>query len=138
MRRRGPKIILAALIACLPLSLLAKKPWKTLNDPTLADAPAKARSLENPYAGKPEAVQAGKKLYARHCASCHGEEARGRDKAPSLRSSVVGAAAPGALFWFLKNGSLKKGMPAWSRLPDQQIWQLVSYLQTLREHPDSP
>ena len=126
------KIIIAALTACLPLSLIAKKPWKAYNDPTLADAPAKARSLENPYAGKPEAVQAGKKLYTRHCASCHGADAKGREDAPSLFSAEVQNATPGATFWFLKNGNLKGGMPSWSRLPDQQLWQLVSYLQTLR------
>ncbi len=42
-----------------------------------------------------------------------------------------GAAPPGVLFWFLKNGNLKEGMPSWSRLPDQRRWQLVTYLQTL-------
>ena len=126
------KIVLAALIACLPLSLIAKKPRNTENDPTLADAPAKAQSLENPYAGKPEAIQAGKKLFARNCASCHGAGARGREDAPSLYSPQVQNASPGAKFWFLKNGNLKGGMPAWSRLPDQQLRQLVSYLQNLR------
>lgn len=130
------KTILAALVASLPLTLVAKKSRKAYNDSILADAPAEARSRKNPYAGKPEAVQAGKKLYARHCVSCHGDDAKGRDDAPSLFSPEVQNATPGAKFWFLKNGNLKRGMPSWSRLPDQQIWQLVSYLQTLRETGD--
>jgi hypothetical protein len=45
---------------------------------------------------------------------------------------MVQQAAPGALFGFLKNGSLKGGMPSWSRLPGQQLWQLTTYLRTLR------
>jgi len=126
------KIILGALIACLPLSLVARKPRKAYSDPTLADAPAKVQSLENPYAGKAEAIQAGRKLFARNCASCHGADAKGRADAPSLYSPEMRNATPGAMLWFLKNGNLKGGMPAWSRLPDQQLWQLVSYLQTLR------
>lgn len=40
-------------------------------------------------------------------------------------------APPGVLFWFVKNGALKEGMPAWSRLPDQRLWQIVTYLQTM-------
>ncbi len=125
------KILLAALIASLPLTLIAKKPRTAGDDPLLADAPAKVQSLRNPYAGNPEALQAGKKLFARHCASCHGADAKGHEDAPSLYSSQVQTATPGAMFWFLKNGNLRGGMPAWSKLPDQQLWQLVTYLQSL-------
>lgn len=126
------KILIAALIACLPLSLIAKKPQTPANDPVLADAPAKAQTLVNPYASKPEAVQAGKKLFARHCASCHGVDARGHEDAPSLYSPEVRNSTPGAKFWFLKNGNLRGGMPAWSKLPDQQLWQLVTFLESLQ------
>ncbi len=75
---------------------------------------------------------AGEKLYKRHCAECHGEDGGGRDKAPDLHSPVIQIASPGRLFWFLKNGNLKEGMPSWSNLPDQQRWQLVTYLQRLQ------
>ncbi len=97
----------------------------------LARAPAAARQRKNPYVGRPEAVLAGKNLYQRHCAQCHGDDGKGRNKAPDLHAPVVQESTAGALFWFLKNGNLKKGMPSWSRLPDQQVWQLVSYLQML-------
>jgi len=126
------KILLAALIACLPLTLIAKKTRGAWDDPLLSDAPAKVQSLVNPYAGKPEALQAGKKLFARHCASCHGDDAKGREGAPSMHSPEMRAATPGAKFWFLKNGNLRGGMPAWSKLPDQQLWQLVTFLQSLQ------
>lgn len=97
----------------------------------LAGAPVAARNWPNPYAGQLEAVLAGKKLYRRHCADCHGEGGRGQEDAPDLRTPMVQSAPPGVLFWFLKNGDLKDGMPSWSRLPDERRWQLVSYLQTL-------
>lgn len=98
----------------------------------LRKAPPEADSWKNPYAGNTQAARAGKKLYLRHCAECHGPEGRGRDKAPDLHSPVIQRASPGVLFWFLRNGNLKEGMPSWSRLPDPQLWQLVTYLETLR------
>jgi mono/diheme cytochrome c family protein len=79
----------------------------------------------------PGAVAAGRKLYLRHCAECHGGDARGGPRAPSLDTRRVGEAAPGDLFWFLTNGSLRAGMPAWSRLPAAQRWQLTAYLKAL-------
>lgn len=96
------------------------------------DVPAKASARKNPYEGQDAAVQAGAKLFRRYCAKCHGEDAGGTDEAPDLASPVVQGASPGALFWFLTNGDLRSGMPSWSALPEQQRWQLVSYLQTLK------
>ena len=101
-------------------------------DVRLAAAPASVATLRNPYEGQPEAVLGGKKLFRRHCAECHGREGHGQGKAPDLRSAPVQNAPPGVLFWFLKNGNLREGMPSWSRLPDQRLWQLVAYLKTLR------
>jgi mono/diheme cytochrome c family protein len=31
----------------------------------------------------------------------------------------------------LTNGVVRKGMPVWSRLPEPQRWQLVSYIKSL-------
>ena len=96
------------------------------------NAPAAARGWKNPYEERSDAAEAGAKLFRQHCAGCHGDDARGQGKAPSLRSEPVEDAPPGVLFWFLKNGNLRHGMPSWSGLPDQQRWQLVSYLQQPR------
>jgi len=131
MKTYRVSLILSAFLLTTLLAWSAKQPKEAALGSELARATAAARKRPNPYAGRAEAVLAGRNLYARYCAQCHGDEARGRDKAPNLRSPVVQDAAPGALFWFLKNGNLKEGMPAWSRLPDQQLWQLVSYLGTL-------
>ncbi|HXB57404.1 MAG TPA: c-type cytochrome [Vicinamibacteria bacterium] len=94
-------------------------------------APSTAASRSNPFAGDPSAIRAGHKLYLRHCAECHGDDARGRGKAPPLLSRRVQGAPPGDLYWFLTNGDLGAGMPSWSRLPDARRWQLVTFLKTL-------
>ena len=97
----------------------------------LTKAPAKAAALRNPLETDPEAVAGGAKLFERHCAECHGPNADGGKKGPSLRAGEVQQSSPGALFWVLSNGVVRKGMPVWSRLPEPQRWQLVSYIKSL-------
>jgi mono/diheme cytochrome c family protein len=96
----------------------------------LRKAPEKAVSRTNPLENDPEAVAAGKLLFADHCAECHGDDAKGGRKAPSLRVSEVQNATPGTLFWLLTNGVVRKKMPAWSKLPEPQRWQLVRFLKS--------
>jgi mono/diheme cytochrome c family protein len=97
----------------------------------LAKAPEKARGRTNPLEADPDAVAAGRKLFEGHCAECHGETAAGGKKAPSLRAQEVQQATPGAIFWVLTNGVVRRGMPVWSKLPEPQRWQIVSYLKSL-------
>jgi mono/diheme cytochrome c family protein len=97
----------------------------------LTKVPDSARLRQNPVVGDRDSVAAGAKLFQQNCASCHGKTAQGRDKHPSLHSERLKGATPGELEWLLKNGSLKNGMPSWSRLPEAQRWQLVTYLKSL-------
>ena len=98
----------------------------------LSKAPEKARSRQNPLAGDETAVAGGRNLFERHCAECHGLSAEGGKKGPSLVVPEVQDATPGAVFWVLTNGVVRRGMPVWSKLPEAQRWQLVSYLRTLK------
>ena len=97
----------------------------------LKHVPESYRKLTNPYAGQSDAVTGGARLFAEHCAACHGEDAGGRGKKPSLRSTRVQQAADGELFWLLKNGNLSRGMPTWSALPEQSRWQIIAYVKSL-------
>jgi mono/diheme cytochrome c family protein len=104
----------------------------------LTKAPAKASARRNPLEHDRDAVAAGAKLYALHCAECHGETGEGgkaAKKGPSLRADEVQQAAPGTLFWLLTNGVVRRGMPVWSKLPEPQRWQLVSYIKSLSANP---
>jgi mono/diheme cytochrome c family protein len=101
----------------------------------LAKAPKKDAARRNPLAADTGAVAAGAKLFALHCAECHGDTADGK-KGPSLRADEVQQASPGTLFWLLTNGVVRRGMPVWSRLPEPQRWQLVSFIKSLS--PQAP
>jgi len=107
----------------------------------LSKAPQKARAKRNPLEKDPDAAAAGRILFEQHCAECHGGAAQGGKKGPSLRVADVQDAEPGALFWILTNGVVRKGMPVWSKLPEPQRWQIVSYIRSLGVAPaqaDSP
>lgn len=101
----------------------------------LTRVPRKDGERESPLANSPAAAEIGERLFRQHCAECHGETAEGRNGKPDLlHSSHVAQATQGQLFWLLTNGSLKNGMPSWSRLPEQQRWAIVSYLKTFDSH----
>jgi len=97
----------------------------------LAKAPQKARAKRNPLQTDPDAVDAGRNLFEQHCTECHGDFAEGGRKGPSLLVGEVQNAEPGAIFWILTNGVVWRGMPVWSKLPEPQRWQLVSYIKSL-------
>jgi mono/diheme cytochrome c family protein len=101
----------------------------------ISKAPEKARAKRNPLEKDPEAVAAGRILFEQRCAECHGDHADGGKKGPSLRASEIQNAEPGAIFWILTNGVVRKGMPVWSKLPEPQRWQLVSYIKSLSVVP---
>lgn len=101
----------------------------------LKKVPAKDRARSNPYANSSDAAAAGAKIFAENCAQCHGADAEGsmhrKQYRPNLHSDRIKDAKPGELFWILTNGTLRNGMPSWSRLPEPQRWQLVTYLKSL-------
>lgn len=112
----------------------ASSPKSQAENPVYAElgkAPEKARAKRNPLEHDKDAVAAGRNLFDQHCAECHGDGAQGGKKGPSLRAEEVQNAESGAIFWLLTNGVVRKGMPVWSKLPEPQRWQLVSFLKSL-------
>jgi mono/diheme cytochrome c family protein len=95
-------------------------------------APEKARLRQNPFEHDPDAILAGGKLFERNCAGCHGLKGEGGKRAPSLLREEVQQATPGTLFWILTNGVVWQGMPVWSKLPEPQRWQIVTFLKSFK------
>ena len=98
----------------------------------LTGVPQKAREKPNPLENDSDSPLAGGKLFEQHCAACHGMKAEGGKRGPSLLREEVQQATPGALFWILTNGIVRHGMPVWSKLPEPQRWQIVSFLKSFK------
>jgi mono/diheme cytochrome c family protein len=89
---------------------------------------------------------AGIKLYAQHCAFCHGTAAgdpsatplaKGEyPRPPQLATDGVEDDSEGVSFWKIKHGIRLTGMPAWSgALSDEQIWSLALFLKHMDKLP---
>jgi mono/diheme cytochrome c family protein len=122
------------LLWVLALPLCALMAWAAADGAWLAQVPAKDHEKINPLAADPDAIAAGKNIFEEHCAKCHGANAEGTKKRPSLRSErVQRQATAGDVHWLLVNGNMKKGMPSWAKLPDPQLWQVICYLKSMHE-----
>ena len=93
-------------------------------------APAATAAMENPFPG-PQDAQAGRQLYRKSCAVCHGLKGEGLGNIAALAKGPTQTAAPGQLYWFITHGDKDNGMPAWNRLADQQRWQIVTFLKNM-------
>jgi len=105
------------------------------NYEALSHVPDRDKARMNPLDGDPDAIQAGEKLFMQHCVECHGDNLGGTSRGINLMDEEVQEASPGAIFWILTNGVVRRGMPVWSRLPEPQRWQLVAYLKSVVGEP---
>jgi cytochrome c oxidase cbb3-type subunit 3 len=106
--------------------------FATSNGAWRSNVPQRDRERVNPYRDQPDAVAAGRRIFLDHCAHCHGQDAEGTKKRPSLKSSrVQHEATDGDLHWLLVNGNRSQGMPSWVKLGDPQIWQVICYVKSL-------
>jgi len=126
--------ILAALFSLLMFAAVAAGQnllyWP---DPTWR-APHGMAAKPNPLADNPQAMPGGRKLFLRNCAECHNKDGTGVPKkhAADLQLPIVQQQSDGALFWKITNGNTGRGMPAFSKLPERERWQLVLFLRTLK------
>ncbi len=117
------------ILTMLTLTVLA---FGVADGSWMRHVPAKDHDRKNPYEGQADAVAAGRLVFEDHCSKCHGENAEGTKKRPSLRSArVQQEATEGDLHWLLVNGNMARGMPSWSKLGDPQIWQTIRYVKSL-------
>jgi mono/diheme cytochrome c family protein len=95
-------------------------------------APARqADTTRNPLAADAAAAAAGGASYERTCLSCHGPAGQG-DRGPALNTGrFTHGSEDGDLFHAIRAGITGTQMPAFARLSDTEVWQLVSYLRSL-------
>jgi mono/diheme cytochrome c family protein len=105
--------------------------------------PPDAADEKNPFAGDPKAVETGKTLFKKQCERCHGPGGKGDgpDADPDIQEDMdltvarrAGRNPDGVVFYKMWNGRAKPKMPSVKDdLTKDQAWQIVSYVQTLRQ-----
>ncbi|MEO6435990.1 MAG: cytochrome c [Tepidisphaeraceae bacterium] len=97
-------------------------------------APARAARKKNPIAADEKSLAAGKAVYVKECASCHGETGKGdgsaakdlNPKPRDLRVPKMWEQTDGSLFWKLTEG--KKPMPSYDKLlSEDDRWHVINY-----------
>ena len=100
---------------------------------------AEAQKLKNPEANNAETIDAGKKVYARYCASCHGPQGKG-DGGMALSGGTPSdltdetwdyGSTDGEIFVAIKDGVSADMLAYKDKLNDKQIWQVVTFLRSI-------
>ena len=88
-----------------------------------------------------ETQQAGGVLFAAHCTLCHGATGDGRgQRREGMNPRPANLTLPpwsepanaGRTFLAIRNGVPRTAMPAWPTFTDEQVWQVVAYITTLK------
>lgn len=100
--------------------------------------PVIARFARNPTPDTPETIAAGRGLYERNCAICHGIGGRGDGPAaltlnprPFDLIIHVPQHAQGEIHYWITQGIGGTSMPGWPQLTDTERWQIVRHLYDL-------
>ena len=111
---------------------------KTESTGALSPVPADYAGLTNPLST--DAAMVGAEVFTNNCAACHGQQGHGDgpastalDPAPKNLPELGTIVADDYLFWRISAGKQGTAMTAWKGvLTDEQIWQVVSYIRTLK------
>ena len=105
------------------------------------EVPAKYEKMKNPTTSDKASLKVGKKLYNKHCKSCHGSEGLGDGSKAAQLDTPSGdftadsfvTQSDGALFYKSKIG--RDDMPSFEKkIPyDEDIWHVVNYMRTMAE-----
>jgi len=112
---------------------------------TTVSAPDGISKLKNPLMPSSKNLFAGESFFQTDaqptaCKVCHGLTGNGMGMmAPGLNppprnftcTETMEKISDGQMFWIIKNGSHDTGMPNYTSLKDEHIWQIIIYLRTL-------
>ena len=98
-----------------------------------------AQKIKNPEPQNSESIDAGKKLYQRYCAACHGPSGKG-DGGLALSGGEPSDLTDGAwdygstdgeIFVVIRDGVSADMLAYKEKLTEKQIWQVVNYIRSI-------
>src|SRR5262245_43443463 len=132
MSLRNSRIIWLALVLVMTGLFLAPRAQGPRRN-------AEAQKLKNPEPRNAESVDAGKKLYQRFCAACHGPNGKG-DGGLALSGGEPSdltddawdyGSTDGEIFVVIRDGVSADMLAYKERLNEKQIWQIVNFIRSI-------
>lgn len=117
------------LVMIAALSLVSAAALHAATAPAAGGLPP-GRDATNPFAGKPETVKEGEKLFDEKCSECHMDGTGGAG--PNLTDDTwTYGGSDAEVFETIAYGR-KGGMPSWkSELGADNIWKIIAYIRSL-------
>lgn len=148
MRKQGAKLrasktSVASMLAFFALLPLLVAGGQELHPVTPHRHP-EAQKLKNPVPSDAASIEEGRKLYLRHCASCHGPSGKG-DGSMALAGGTPAnltdeswdhGSSDGEIYVVIRDGTTSDMEPYKDRLTEKQMWQLVNYIRSLGAKPE--
>ena len=104
--------------------------------------PKEVRDQQNPIKSTDEVLTESREHFADHCATCHGNDGRGKTEmgpnfyppVPDMTKDETQSLTDGEIFYSIQNGVRFTGMPAWgtdSPEDAEASWKLVHFIRHL-------
>jgi len=132
------------LTAALPIALAARDPQEQQHPTAGAHRHPAAANLKNPVAANEASVSAGRQIYDKQCAGCHGDTGKGDgamgEELNPKPANLVDAdwkhgSSDGEIFVVIRDGVKNTGMKPYGRkMTTHQIWDVVNYLRSMGPH----
>jgi len=100
-----------------------------------------AAKVKNPVPADATSIAAGKDIYDKNCATCHGDSGKGDgrmgEELNPKPSDLTDAdwkhgSTDGEIYKVIHDGTVKTGMKAFGRkLTDHQIWDVINYIRSI-------
>lgn len=104
---------------------------------------ADAKAIVNPVTSDAQSIEAGKKLYQRHCAGCHGPQGKG-DGSLALSGGTPSdftddkwdyGSSDGEIFVVIRDGVSSDMLAYKDKLTEKEIWHVVNFIRSLGPKP---
>jgi len=95
----------------------------------------KYATMKNPVPATAQSIAEGKKLFEKHCITCHGEAGKGRIGPDLSVPGRIHGRTDGEMFHVITDGVAGTAMKGFrEELSDEMRWHLVNYITSLRKN----
>jgi len=146
-RSDTPSHLIRTAICILAATLMAWAAWTPRGaraQEKQQSASNEARKMKNPVPSDAESIEAGRKIYQRNCAGCHGPGGKG-DGSMALSGGTPSdltddvwdhGSTDGEIFVVIRDGVSADMLGYKDKLAEKQIWQVINFIRSIGPKPN--